>query len=41
MHGRMVTSSKVSRLGVHCIINSLQNNIEDTTVSLYSLGHLK
>jgi len=32
---------KVSRYGLDHIINSLPNNIENTIISLYSLGDLK
>ena len=41
MRSRIMNISKVSIRGVDCIINSLKNNIENTTVSLYSLGDIK
>jgi len=37
----MVNILKVLIRGVDYTINSLKNNIENTTVSLYSLGDLK
>ena len=40
MRSRMVTISKVSIRG-GLTVNNLQNNIENTTVSAYSLGDLK
>jgi len=41
VHSRMVTILKVSRQGVDRIMNSLQNSIENTTVSIYSLRDIK